>query len=423
MTPPRPAQVPERDVVIAGGGIGGLTTALSLHAVGIRPLVLESSRRISPLGVGINLQPAAVRELHELGLADELAAIGVPAVAHVFTDRYGTVRYSDPRGTAAGYRWPQYSVHRGDLQMMLLRTVRERIGPEAVRTGIRVEDFTQTPDAVHVHALDRTTDRHERHAARVLVAADGIHSRLRARLHPAQGPLRWSGVTMWRGVTETDAFPPGNALLLASDERNTQFVAYQISPAALARGRTLLNWVCAVPTGAPGPLAGDALWNRPGRLADVLPYYADWRFDWTDLPALLAGAERILEYPMADRDPLPSWGEGRVTLLGDAAHPAYPSGANGGSQAVLDARVLAHRLATEPDPVRALAAYEDERKAPTAAVVLANREMDRAARARTAAGGPDARRDLERAAAAHRRAAGGAAALNSRPSYTPRARP
>ncbi|MBZ4324147.1 FAD-dependent monooxygenase [Streptomyces huiliensis] len=411
------------DVVIAGGGIGGLATALSLHAAGIRPLVLESSRRISPLGVGINLQPAAVRELHELGLADELAALGVPAVAHVFADHRGTTLYSDPRGTAAGYRWPQYSVHRGDLQMMLLRTVRERIGPEAVRTGVRVEDFTQTPDAVEVHALDRATDRPERHTAGVLVAADGIHSRLRARLHPGQGPLRWSGVTLWRGVTETDAFPPGEALLLASDERDAQFVAYQISPAALARGRTLLNWVCAVPTGAPGPLpAGEARWNRPGRLQDVLPHYADWHFDWTDLPGLLAGAERILEYPMVDRDPLPSWGAGRVTLLGDAAHPAYPSGANGGSQAVLDARVLAHRLATEPDPVRALAAYEAERRGPTAAVVLANRKMDSVARARSAAKRPDARRDLERAAASHRRAAGEAAALNTRASYTPPAR-
>ncbi|MER5781547.1 FAD-dependent monooxygenase [Streptomyces mobaraensis] len=421
MTAPDPARPPCADVVIAGAGIGGLTAALSLHAVGIRPLVLESSRRVSPLGVGINLQPAAVRELHELGLADDLAAIGGQVTAHVFTDRYGTVRYSDPRGTAAGYRWPQYAVHRGDLQMMLLRTVRERIGPEAVRTGVRVEDFTQTPDAVHVHAFDRTTDRHVRHTARVLVAADGIHSRLRARLHPAQGPLRWNGVTMWRGVTETDALPPDNALLLASDERNAQFVAYRISPATPARGRKPLNWICAVPTGTPGPLAADARRNSPGRLADVLPHYADWRFDWTDLPALLAGAERILAYPMVDRDPLPTWGEGRVTLLGDAAHPAYPSGANGGSQAVLDARVLAHRLATEPDPVRALAAYEEERKAPTAAVVLANRELDRVARARPAAGGPDARRDLERAAAAHRRAAGEAAALNSRPSYTPRA--
>ncbi|MGK5642363.1 FAD-dependent monooxygenase, partial [Streptomyces sp. URMC 126] len=283
--------------------------------------------------------------------------------------------------------------------------------------------LTQPPDTIRVHTTDRATNRHEYYDAGILVAADGIHSRLRARLHPAQGSLQWSGVTMWRGVTETDAFPPGNALLLASDERNTQFVAYQISPSALARGRTLLNWVCAVPTGAPGPLAdGGADWNRPGRLADVLPYYADWRFDWTDLPALLAGSARILAYPMVDRDPLPSWGEGRVTLLGDAAHPAYPSGANGASQAVLDARVLAHRLATEPDPVRALAAYEADRRDATAAVVLANRAMDRAARARAAATGPEARRDLERAARAHRRAAGEAAALNARASYTPPAR-
>ncbi|WP_249375081.1 FAD-dependent monooxygenase [Streptomyces sp. I05A-00742] len=406
------------DVVIAGGGIGGLTTALSLHAVGIRPLVLEASREISPLGVGINLQPPAVRELDELGLSGELAAIGVPAVAHVFADRNGTALFSEPRGTAAGYRWPQYSVHRGELQMMLLRTVRERIGPDTVRTGVQVEDFTQTPDAVHVHALDRVGGREVRFGTPVLVAADGIHSRLRARLHPAQGPLQWSGVTMWRGVTEADAFPPGNALLLAADEKNTQFVAYQISPSALARGRTLINWVCAVPTGDPGPLTADVQWNRAGRVEDVLPHYADWRFDWTHLPDLLAGSEQLLEYPMVDRDPLPSWGDARVTLLGDAAHPGYPSGANGGSQAVLDARVLAYHLATEPDPVKALAAYEADRRDATTAVVLANREMDRVGRTQSLTA-PGARHSLEQVTAAYRRAAGEAGALNTRASLTP----
>ncbi|GAA2928858.1 hypothetical protein GCM10020221_25880 [Streptomyces thioluteus] len=223
------------DVIIVGGGIGGLTAALSLHAAGIEPLVLESAREVRPLGVGINLQPAAVRELDELGLLDDLAALGVPAVEHAFADGRGRTLFGEARGTAAGYHWPQFSVHRGELQMMLLDAVVKRLGPEAVRTGVQVEDFEETADGVRVHAVDRSTGGRLGFSAEALVGADGIHSTLRALLHPDQGPLQWNGVTMWRGVTEEDAFAPGNAVVIAADDKNTQFVAYQISRAALDR--------------------------------------------------------------------------------------------------------------------------------------------------------------------------------------------
>ncbi|WP_372405654.1 FAD-dependent monooxygenase [Streptomyces luteireticuli] len=407
------------DVVVGGGGIGGLTAALSLHAAGIEPLVLESAREIRPLGVGINLQPAAVRELDELGLLDELAELGVPAVEHVFADSRGRTLFGEARGTAAGYNWPQFSVHRGELQLMLLDAVVERLGPGAVRTGVRAVDFEETGDGVRVHAADRSTGDSLDFSAGALVAADGIHSTLRSLLHPDQGPLRWNGVTMWRGVTETESFAPGNSVVIAADDKNTQFVAYQISGTALERGRTLVNWVCLVPTGEPGALGTGVNWNAPGTIEDLLPHYADWHFDWTDLPELFARSEQILEYPMVDRDPLPFWGRGRVTLLGDAAHPGYPSGANGGTQAIIDARVLAYHLAAGPDVVGALAAYEAERRAATSAIVLANREMDRVGRNRSAAPGGPSGESIEKVTEAYRRAAGEAEKLNTRASLTP----
>ncbi|MGK5642042.1 FAD-dependent monooxygenase [Streptomyces sp. URMC 126] len=407
------------DVIIAGGGIGGLTAALSLHAAGITPLVLESAREIKPLGAGINLQPAAVRELDELGLLDELAALGVPAERHLFTDGRGRTLFAEARGTKAGYRWPQFSVHRGEFQMMLRDAVVKRLGPEALRTGVRVEGFEQAPGSVHVHALDRATGAALDLTAEALVAADGIHSTVRALLHPGQGPLRWNGVTMWRGMTEADAFAPGNAVVIAADAKNTQFVTYQISHDALRRGRTLINWVCLVPTGEPGPLAAGVDWNAPGTLGDIVPHYADWHLEWADLPGLLAGSERILAYPMVDRDPLPSWGEGRVTLLGDAAHPGYPSGANGGTQAVIDARVLAYHLAVAPDVGSALAAYESERREATSAIVLANREMDRVGRNRSAGPGTPSDTSIDEVTDSYRKVVGEAEKLNSRPSLTP----
>ncbi|MBH1938893.1 FAD-dependent monooxygenase [Streptomyces sp. AV19] len=407
------------DVIVVGGGIGGLTAALSLHAAGIEPLVLESAREIRPLGVGINLQPAAVRELDELGLLDELAALGVPAVEHAFADHRGRTLFGEARGTAAGYNWPQYSVHRGELQMMLRDAVVERLGPEALRTGVQAEDFEETEDGVRVHAVDRSTGGPLGFSAEALIAADGIHSTLRGLLHPGQGPLQWNGVTMWRGVTEADSFAPGNSVVIAADDKNTQFVAYQISRAALDRGRTLVNWVCLVPTGEPGALGTDVNWNAPGTIEDLLPHYADWHFDWTDLPELFARSEQILEYPMVDRDPLPFWGRGRVTLLGDAAHPGYPSGANGGTQAIIDARVLAYHLAVEPDVGKALAAYEAERREATSAIVLANREMDRVGRNKSAAAGAPSGESIEKVTEAYRKAAGEAEKLNSRASLTP----
>lgn len=365
------------NVVIAGAGIGGLTAALTLHAAGIEAAVVESARELRPLGVGINLQPLAVRELIELGLGDELAAIGVAVKELGYCDETGRRLFTEPRGLAGGYRWPGYSVHRGKLQMMLLAAVRDRLGPAAVRTAAPVLDFGQGEEKVRVQLPGEMVE------CDLLVGADGIHSAVRSKLHPGDGPFQWSGVQMWRGTTEMPPFLDGRTMVIVRDKESVDLVAYPIGPSTV-------NWVALVQVASPGPLPGDASWNRPGQLEDVLKYVGNWDLGWLDVPRLVAGSQQILEYPMVDRDPLPHWGAGRVTLLGDAAHPMYPVGANGGSQAIIDARVLADSL---PDD---LAAYEKTRREATAAVVVANRKMQQTGNEHSAA-------EIERITTAYRR--------------------
>ncbi|GAA3593732.1 flavin-dependent oxidoreductase [Nonomuraea rosea] len=353
--------------MIVGGGIGGLTTALSLHAAGLECVVVEAAGPLRPLGVGINLQPHAVRELSELGLDDVLAELGVETSFMTIADRHGNVILALPRGRAAGYRWPQYSIHRGELQMALLAAVEERAGP--VRTGVRFEGFEQDGDGVSVTL--RQGGRVLRERVDVLVGADGLQSAVRARLHdPAGDPLLWDGIRMWRGVARGEPILDGATVLAGGSNATSKFVTYHIS----VREPRLINWVAEVKVAEPGAVP-EADWSRAGSLDDVAVHFADWKYPLADIPALLTATERILEYPMVDRNPLPHWGEGRVTLLGDAAHPMYPVGSNGGSQAVLDARVLARCLATDGDPARALAAYEEERRPPTSALVLAHRAL------------------------------------------------
>ena len=353
--------------MIVGGGIGGLSLALSLRAAGLECVVVEAAGALRPLGVGINLQPHAVRELTELGLGDALARLGVETSFMTFADRHGNIMLALPRGRSAGYRWPQYSLHRGELQMALLAAVEERVGP--VRTGVRFEGFEQDGGGVTVTLRQGGQVLRER--VDVLVGADGVQSAVRARLHaPAGDPLLWAGIRMWRGVARAEPILDGATVLVGGSNLAGKFVTYHIS----ADDPRLINWVAEVKVAEPG-VVPDADWSRRGRLADVASHYADWKYAPADIQSLLAATPRILEYPMVDRDPLPHWGEGRVTLLGGAAHPMYPIGSNGGSQAVLDARVLARCLATDEDPARALATYEEERRPPTSALVLVHRSL------------------------------------------------
>jgi 2-polyprenyl-6-methoxyphenol hydroxylase-like FAD-dependent oxidoreductase len=369
-------------VIVAGAGIGGLTTALSLHAAGFDPLVIDAATALRPLGVGINLMPHAVRELTELGFGAELEATGIPTAEMVHFDRYGNRIWGFASGRGIGYHWPQYSIHRGELQMILLSAVRARLGPDAVRTGTAFSAFTDSPSGVRVRVRDRSTGNAEVLRADLLIGADGLYSGVRAQLHPDEPPPRWGGIMMWRGVTRGEPFLTGRTVAVVGTNAELKFVAYPISRRAEEQGQALLNWVAEVklpPAQAERALAAD--WNRRGRAQDVLPWFAGWKFGWLDVPALITGAPQILEYPMVDRDPLPFWGQGvpwghgRVTLLGDAAHPMYPIGANGGSQAIIDARVLAHALAHAATPADGLAAYEMARRETVNAIVLACRDM------------------------------------------------
>ena len=367
--------------IVAGAGIGGLTTALSLHAAGMDALVIDSASSLRPLGVGINLMPHAVRELIELGLGDELAATGIPAAEWVHFDRHGNRIWGFASGQHLGYHWPQYSIHRGELQMMLLAAVRARLGTGAVRVGASFVSFADSPSDVEVRVRDRASGTVSALRADVLVGADGLYSGVRAQLHPDEPPPRWDGIMMWRGLLEGTPFLSGRTVAVSGANADLKFVAYPISRRAEEQGRALVNWVAEVRRPDLAAAADLADWSRRGQASDVLPWFADWKFGWLDVPALIAGTAQILEYPMVDRDPLPFWGQGvpwghgRVTLLGDAAHPMYPIGANGGSQAIIDARVLAYSLARATTPADGLAAYEMARRETVNAIVLACRDM------------------------------------------------
>ena len=356
--------------LIAGGGIGGLATALSLHEAGFEVEIVESARSIQAYGAGINLLPHAVRELTELGLGEEVEAAGIATKELVYHDRFGSRIHGEPRGRAAGYRWPQISIHRGELQMLLLGAVQERLGADVITCGLAFERFEQHAGGVVASVRSRASGELRAIEADLLIGADGIDSAVRAQLHPDEGAARWSGVGMWRGVSEAEPFGSGRTMIMAGSNRREKFVAYPIRG---RDGRRLVNWVAEVRLAPEDAAPGAHDWARTSDPAAVVEHFADWDFGWLDVPGLIAGTKSIFEYPMIDRDPLAWWGAGRVTLLGDAAHPMYPIGSNGASQAIIDARAVARELALSDDPASALRAYEDVRRPVTNAIVLSNR--------------------------------------------------
>ncbi|WP_394551743.1 flavin-dependent oxidoreductase [Agromyces sp. MMS24-JH15] len=353
-------------IVIVGAGIGGLAAALSLEAAGFDDVrVFERTSEIRGLGVGINLLPHAMRELDELGLASRLERIGVAPSTLAYVNRFGQPIWSEPRGIAAGYRWPQLSIHRGRLQLALLDAVRERLG-DVVRLDHRLAGIEHGTDA-ELARFETATGAVEVEAD-LVVAADGIHSAVRALRHPDEGAPAWSGLTLWRGTALAEPFLDGRTMVMAGDGEQ-KFVAYPIG-ATDASGRARINFI-AERRGAGSP---DADWNRAVDPAPIVDLFRDWRFDWLDVPAVIAAADELLEYPMVDRDPLDAWTVGRTTLLGDAAHAMYPNGSNGGSQAILDARTLAFHLATAPSTADALSAYEADRRPATTALLASTRQ-------------------------------------------------
>ena len=353
-------------VLIAGGGIAGLATALTLHQIGVPCVVLESVRALKPLGVGINLQPNAVRELYDLGLgAEALDEVGLPAREWALVGLNGNDIYSEPRGTLAGYHWPQYAVHRGRFHMMLYRTVLERLGAESVKLGARVTGYRQDASGVTAILEDGREER-----GSLLIGADGIHSAIRAQMHPAQPPIHWGGAVMWRGVTRAKPIRTGSSFVGLGTHRH-RMVIYPIShpgPDGLAD----INWIAEVTWDDPGAHAATG-WFRQVEIEDFAHHFDGWTYDWLDVPTLIRGGSVAYENPMIDRDPVPTWQDGRVLLLGDAAHAMYPTGSNGASQAIIDARTLGAAMVAQGPTEAALAAFDAQFCGPVSALILRNR--------------------------------------------------
>ena len=352
------------DVLIVGAGIGGLTAALELARRGIACRVLESAPGIKAVGVGINILPHATQVLADHDLLPALRKVAIETAEAAFFNRFGQLIYREPLGKRAGYAHPQFSIHRGDLQAILLDAVKAKLGADRLHLGWHLSSFEQDEKQVTLKFRNG-----ESMQGRALIACDGIHSVVRQQLFPQEGEPRYSGINMWRGVTRWKPVLGGATMTRAGWLKIGKLVHYPIRDNIDAEGRQLVNWLWEIET--PDYKRWD--WNRPARLEDFIAGAEGWRFDWLDVPAFLRAADVVLEYPMVDKDPLPAWSFGRVTLLGDAAHPMYPRGSNGAGQAILDARELASCLSSEADVQKALKTYEQKRLAPTANVVLENR--------------------------------------------------
>jgi len=356
------------DILIVGGGIGGLTLALELCRHGIGCRVVESAPQLTAVGVGVNLLPHAMRAYAELGLQPALERVAVETADAAFFNRFGQLIYHEPLGRRAGYEWPQLSIHRGDLHMVLLDAFRQRLGPDRLHLGAHCVGVEQDQDKVVLKFKDGHTA-----TGAAAIACDGIHSVIRKQFYPAEGEPRYSGINMWRGVTRWKPVLSGATMVRAGWLKTGKLVHYpirnNIDETVDGTKRQLVNWLWEIET--PAYKRWD--WNRTAKVEDFIAGVESWRFDWLDVPAFFRAAEVVLEYPMVDKDPLPAWSFGRVTLLGDAAHPMYPRGSNGAGQAIIDARTLAECLFKEKNVEKALKAYEAERLVPTSSVVLENR--------------------------------------------------
>ncbi|MEN9684045.1 MAG: hypothetical protein RLZZ427_1796 [Pseudomonadota bacterium] len=358
-------------VLIAGGGIGGLSLALTLHEIGVPCTVFESTTELRPLGVGINLQPNAVRELEDLGIGEaDLDRVGVPAKEWALVGLNGKDIYTEPRGKLAGYKWHQYAVHRGEFHLLLYRHAVDRLGQDAIRLGSRVTGYRPQADGTVIAEVTTAAGQVSEQRGRVLIGADGIHSAVRAQMHPGQPPIGWGGTIMWRGTCRAKPIRTGSSFVGLGTDRH-RVVLYPIS-APGDDGLATINWI------AEQTYDADHDWSRTGwfrkvELSEFAHEFSGFVYDWLDLPALIASSGEAYENPMIDRDPLPTWVDGPVALLGDAAHPMYPTGSNGASQAIIDARILGRIFTQQGVTAAALATYNAELCEPVGQLALRNR--------------------------------------------------
>jgi 2-polyprenyl-6-methoxyphenol hydroxylase-like FAD-dependent oxidoreductase len=357
--------------IIVGGGIGGLTAALMLHSRGIDCEVYEQSDTIRELGVGINTLPHAIKELAEIGLLDGLDRAGIRTYELFYMNRTGQEIWREPRGTDAGFEYPQFSIHRGRLQAVIYDAACARLGMTRIFTGHRLGSFTQDEGGVTAYFFDRHGSHRVTAHGDILIGADGIHSLVRETLYPDEGPARWNGSILWRGAIPWPKFLTGRSMVIAGGMAG-KLVVYPIGDGD-SEERPLTNWAVLVKVGEGGVPPRKEDWSRAGKREDLMPHVQRFNIPFVDAKALIEATPEFWEYPMCDRDPLPHWSHGRVTLLGDAAHPMYPVGSNGASQAILDARCLADRLKEAELPQQALWAYERERLPMTADIVRSNR--------------------------------------------------
>jgi 2-polyprenyl-6-methoxyphenol hydroxylase-like FAD-dependent oxidoreductase len=362
----------DNPVLIAGGGFGGLATALTLHQIGVPCVVFEAVGDMRPLGVGINLQPNAVRELYDLGFTpQDLDRVGVPAKEWALVGLNGNDIYAEPRGLLAGYNWPQYAVHRGQFHVLLYEKLKERLGPQAVRLGSRVTGYAKNSDGSVSARIEHSDGSTSQERGALLIGCDGIHSAIRAQVHPTQPPIHWGGAVMWRGTTLGQPIRSGSSFVGLGTHRQ-RMVFYPISHPDPNSGLATINWIAEV------TLDNSEGWKQSGwfrqvPIDDFKHHFADWIWDWLDVPALIRNANSAFENPMIDRDPVPTWQDGPVALLGDAAHAMYPTGSNGGSQAIVDARVLGAAMIEHGATQDALAAYNEKLCGPISQLVLRNR--------------------------------------------------
>jgi 2-polyprenyl-6-methoxyphenol hydroxylase-like FAD-dependent oxidoreductase len=359
-------------VIIAGAGIGGLSAALSLNKIGVDVKIYESVSEIRPLGVGINVLPHASRELIALGLQSELDKFAIRTRSMQYFTRRGKLVLSVPCGEYAGYNWPQYSLHRGEFQMMLLNVFKQRAGEDSVLTGHQLADFEQDEGSVTAHFIKpETGEKSLSKTADVLIGADGLHSAARKKLYPNEGQPVFASMVCMRGSVESGPYLDGESMIICGDKR-LRLVSYPISKQAREQGRSHINWIAAIPFQTDSPLEED--WNKLADAEELIKLYQDWQFDWLNVPQLISKTKKIFEFPVYDRDPLKQWTFDRVSLIGDAAHPLIPVSSSGAVQAIIDGRALAYALGTNSDVTKGLKAYEDDRLKKANQVVLASRQ-------------------------------------------------